>query len=56
MVTLPEAQMGDMSETGPIENDALIIYRDLTIKRLSILRCLNGSEMVHLGLVIHWEV
>ena len=57
MVTLPEAQMDDMSETGHIENDALINYRYLTIKHLAILRCLNATDMVLLGLVIErWEV
>jgi hypothetical protein len=51
MVTLPEPQSGAKRPklTTP-KNDALAIYQ--TVKALAILRCLYGSEMVLLGVVI----
>jgi hypothetical protein len=51
MVTLPEPQSGTKRPklTTP-KNDAFAIVQ--TIKALAILRCLHGSEMVLLGVVI----
>ena len=53
MVTLPEPQSGETSETDHTQKPRSrhsAIYQ--TMKALAILRCLYGSEMVLLGVVI----